>query len=157
MTLWRISNHTDLSGEGGMRASGRWHSRGRPIVYLTESSAGAMLETLVHLKGRRDKIPRTYTLLQLEVPDTVAIEMVPIPTTENWKEDLQWSRKQGDEWLASGRTAMLEIPSVVMIRTTNYVFNPRHADADSIQVKEIINASYDERLFVQHRDEFSVL
>jgi RES domain-containing protein len=145
MTLWRISNHTDLSGEGGMRASGRWHSRGRPIVYLTESSAGAMLETLVHLKGRRDKIPRTYTLLQLEVPDTVAIEMLPIPTTENWKEDLQWS------------TAMLEVPSVVMIRTTNYLFNPRHADADSIQVKEIINASYDERLFVQHRDEFSVL
>ena len=33
MRLWRISNHASLSGEGGLHASGRWHTRGRRVVY----------------------------------------------------------------------------------------------------------------------------
>ena len=42
MILWRISRHRDLSGEGGLRAAGRWHEAGRPVVYLAESPAAAM-------------------------------------------------------------------------------------------------------------------
>ena len=87
MNLWRISNHVTLSGEGGMRASARWHSRGRPIVYLAESPAGAMLETLVHLQGRRDRLPRTYTLLAIVAPDIVSIERI-ISTDTAWKKNL---------------------------------------------------------------------
>ena len=147
MNLWRISNHVSLSGEGGMRASARWHSRGRPIVYLAESPAGAMLEALVHLKGRRDKLPLTYTLLAILAPDTVSIERTMIPTAA-WKKDLEWSRQQGDEWLQSGRTAILEVPSVILPRSRNFLLNPLHADATSIHVEEVIRDLYDERLFL---------
>jgi RES domain-containing protein len=48
MILWRISRHRDLSGAGGMRAAGRWHEAGRPVVYLAESPAAALLEVCVH-------------------------------------------------------------------------------------------------------------
>ena len=41
MLLWRMSNHADLSGEGGRRVAGRWHERGRPVVYLSEREPAA--------------------------------------------------------------------------------------------------------------------
>jgi RES domain-containing protein len=48
-TLWRISNFVDLSGEGGLGASGRWHTEGRLVVYLADCPAGALLERIVHM------------------------------------------------------------------------------------------------------------
>ena len=131
-----------------MRASGRWHSRGRPIVYLAESPAGAMLETLVHLKGRRDKMPRTYTLLAIVVPEAVSIERMVIPANAEWKNDLSWSREQGDAWLENGRTALLAVPSVILPRSSNFLLNPLQADANLVHVEETINDVYDERLLL---------
>jgi len=47
MELWRISNYADLSGAGGLQAAGRWHTRGKRIVYLADHPASALLEMLV--------------------------------------------------------------------------------------------------------------
>ena len=55
MELWRISNYADLSGIGGLRAAGRWHSQGRRIVYLADHESSALLEMLVHMD--RDLMP----------------------------------------------------------------------------------------------------
>ena len=44
MRLWRISDFADLAGEGGLLVSGRWHSRGRRIVYLSDHPATALIE-----------------------------------------------------------------------------------------------------------------
>jgi RES domain-containing protein len=74
MEVWRISNYVDLSGSGGVRAGGRWHSRGKRIVYLADHPASAVLEMLVHID--RDLLPATYRLLRVIVPETVTAEMV---------------------------------------------------------------------------------
>lgn len=66
MNLWRISNYKDLKGLGGLKASGRWHNRGVPIVYLAETPALAMLEVLVHFDMTLDEIPKHYQLLEIE-------------------------------------------------------------------------------------------
>ena len=44
VVLWRISNHVSLTGDGALRVSGRWHTRGRRIVYCSKSPAAALLE-----------------------------------------------------------------------------------------------------------------
>jgi len=53
MRVWRICRkpyvYTALDGIGGMYTSGRWHSKGNPIVYTASSAALAALEVLVHL------------------------------------------------------------------------------------------------------------
>ena len=72
MELWRISNYADLSGGGGLRAGGRWHSLGRKIVYLADHPSSALLEMLVHMD--RDLIPATYQLLRVVVLAAIAIE-----------------------------------------------------------------------------------
>src|SRR5260370_41555641 len=74
MVLWRISNFADLKGIGGLRAPGRWHFAGQPVVYLAEHPAGALLETLVHQEiGGTADLPDTYRLLKVEVDDSVSI------------------------------------------------------------------------------------
>jgi RES domain-containing protein len=70
--LWRISNYADLSGTGGVLHPGRWHHRGRPIVYLAESPAAALLEVLVHVQvSHPGELPAHYQLMEIALPDGV--------------------------------------------------------------------------------------
>ena len=73
---WRISEHADLSGMGGEYRDGRWHNARpeTPIVYLSETTAAAILEVLVHLDGRLDEFPRTYQLLRISSSQRIAIK-----------------------------------------------------------------------------------
>ncbi|MFL6462844.1 MAG: RES domain-containing protein, partial [Bryobacteraceae bacterium] len=50
LVLWRISNHADLAGIGGLRCSARWHSQGHRVVYLAWSPSAALIEAMVHLE-----------------------------------------------------------------------------------------------------------
>jgi RES domain-containing protein len=148
MVLWRISNHVDLKGIGGLRASGRWHLAGRPVVYLAEHPAGALLETLVHqeIHSTAD-LPDTYRLLRVEVADdlTVAsLDEAALP--EDWRQDQAWTQACGTEWLESGSAALLRVPSVVMPFTHNYLYNPLHDNAAGLTIGMVIDVRYDPRI-----------
>ena len=144
--LWRISNHQSLTGEGGLRYAARWHNAGRRIVYLAESPAGAFVEVLVHLELEEEELPQSYTLLRVTVPTNVATERITVPDGEAWKVDHHLSRQLGDAWLASGKTALAQVPSAILPNTTNLLLNPRHPDAVSIQIAESTRAQFDPRL-----------
>src|SRR5712691_9167774 len=102
MILWRISNHATLNGRGGLYASGRWHTEGRPIVYLAESPAGALVEVLVHLELDPARLPKSYRLLKAEAPDHLTIKTITrTALPRSWTTDQIATRTVGDEWLAS--------------------------------------------------------
>src|ERR1700720_4883019 len=110
MELWRISNYAGLSGIGGMRASGRWHSQGRRIVYLADHPSSALLEMLVHMD--RDLIPPTYQLLRIILPSAIAIETVRLDELPlDWRTEPMASRELGDRWLDRATSALLQVPS----------------------------------------------
>jgi hypothetical protein len=71
MGVWRISNHATLDGAGGLRASARWHTKGRRILYCATSPAGALLEILVHHELRLADLPATYRLIRIQYPDNL--------------------------------------------------------------------------------------
>lgn len=142
MELWRISNYADLSGVGGMRASGRWHSQGRRIVYLADHPSSALLEMLVHMD--RDLIPSTYQLLRIVTPSDIASETVDgLPP--DWRTRTIATREIGDRWLDHGSSALLQVPSATG-QGYNFLLNPAHPDAARIAVAEIIHAPFDPRL-----------
>jgi RES domain-containing protein len=148
MFLWRISNYEGLDGRGGLLASARWHTQGRPIVYLAESPAGALVEVLVNLELDAARLPGSYTLLQADAPDDIPlrrIEMGSLP--EGWAGDLAISRSIGDEWLAGGGSALLEVPSAILHETWNVLLNPLHPDAGRIRVVWHQAYPYDRRFF----------
>jgi RES domain-containing protein len=124
VTLWRISNHADLRGIGGLRASGRWHTAGRPIVYLAEHPALCLLEVLAHDVEAGD-LPRGYQWLKVETRRPTSIESVrELPRF--WTSDLASTRMIGDRWLAQARTLLLRVPSVLAPESFNYLLNPAH-------------------------------
>jgi RES domain-containing protein len=145
MELWRISNYADLSGIGGLRAAGRWHSQGRRIVYLADHPSSALLEMLVHMD--RDLIPPTYQLLRIEIPPDVKVEaIVASDLSANWRTDTIASREIGDRWLDRSTTALLQVPSAISEQGQNFLLNPAHTDAAKVTVAEIFHAPFDDRL-----------
>ena len=145
MQLWRISNYADLTGIGGLHASGRWHSRGRRIVYLADHPASALLEMLVHLD--RDLIPNSYRLLRVMVPETIATSTVASEGLEiDWMDQPDTTRRIGDRWLDQAATALLRVPSVIVPNAINVLLNPAHPDAAAVTIAEVIEAPFDPRL-----------
>src|SRR5688572_595757 len=109
MELWRISNYTDLSAAGGLQAAGRWHTRGKRIVYLADHPASALLEMLVHVD--RDLIPATYRLLRVVASETIAVDSIDTDTlASDWRTQPASTRQLGDHWLDQSATALLQVP-----------------------------------------------
>lgn len=142
MRLWRSSDHADLSGRGGVRFDGRWHSRGRRIVYLSDHPASALLEILVHLEIDAEDLPSGYQLLAVDIPEHVAFakieahELVP-----DWRNDAALTRATGDRWLAENRTALLRVPSAIVPAAVNWLLNPAHPDSTQARIVEIARTS----------------
>jgi RES domain-containing protein len=147
--LWRISNHPDLQGMGGVRASARWHTKGREIVYCAETPTGALLEALVHLEVESvEALPKSYQLLRIALPGDVPIEEVPLASLPpDWKRRTLVTRSIGDAWLAAGRTAALRVPSAVSPHAFNVLLNPRLLRGTGIRVTARGRYPFDARLF----------
>lgn len=154
-TLWRISNHCNLDGLGGEKADGRWHTaaRGKRIVYLSETPAGALLESLANLKGNPELFPEKYQLLEVGVPDDVYAAMVfpsggsPASRAFFKTVPLSSSRKKGNGWLRANISALAGVPSFPSPYSLNVLLNPKHPDARRILLKACRRIKYDRRLF----------
>jgi len=145
--LWRSSNHTSLAGDGGMRASGRWHSRGHRIVYCSESPAAALLETLVHFEIDVRDLPARYRLLKLHAPDDLIVEhLTATDLPADWFGSTDLTRATGDRWLQAGRSPLLRVPSAVGPETFNVLLNPAHPHAARISVAQASEHAIDPRL-----------
>jgi RES domain-containing protein len=147
VTLWRISNHATLDGAGGLRASGRWHTRGARVAYCAPNPASALLEILVHAEIEIEDIPVAFRWLEIDAPDSTAVETVdPGLLGPSWRSQSAATRRLGDQWLAASRSALLRAPSAIVPETWNVLINPLHADAARMRVVRVHRQSIDRRL-----------
>lgn len=142
MRFWRISEFPDLAGVGGQVAPGRWHTKGRHIVYAAESSALAMLEVLVGLE--LGVAPPSFQLVQIDAPDDISVRTFPdrgdvgeVSTTRMW----------GDAFLRAADAPLARVPSAVAPYCWNYLLNPLHPDAPRVRVVRAERWPWDARLF----------
>jgi len=147
MPLWRVSNHANLDGIGGQLASGRWHTRGRPVVYCSLDPATALLETLVHMEIDAEDKPERFQVLKIEgreplMRDRVKIDGLP----PDWATEIGSTQAIGDAWLASSRTLLLEVPSVLVPEAWNVLVNPLHPEARRLKIAAIYQHPFDARL-----------
>ena len=144
MIAWRISNYADLQGLGGLRADGRWHHAGRPVVYLADHAASAMLEMLVHSELRR--LPASFQLLKVELPDDAMLDLDPAALSADWRARQEDTRRLGDAWLAQAPSALLRVPSALAVDGWNLLLNPLHPDSGRCRILQAIAAPLDARL-----------
>src|SRR2546428_9771967 len=129
--LWRVaraahaaSGPAAFNGIGGLSVDGRWHTRGRPIVYTARTESLAKLEALVHLKTAL--APR-LVLVDATIPDAlVATLHGAMPTAWDDVPDSGVARSVGDSWLRRGSSLAGEGPSVHSGSETNVLLNSPH-------------------------------
>lgn len=145
-----MSLHNGLEGQGGRLAPGRWHSKGRAVIYTATSPAGALLEVLVNLDIEPGEIPDDYRLLGIDLDDSLAVKRVgtrDLPV--HWKKRVAETRALGDDWLAHGTEAVLVVPSSVIQETDNVLIAPdRRADRAGMRLVHDEAYAFDMRLMV---------
>ena len=105
MILWRISNHTDLSGLDRVHRGGRWHQAGVWVVYLSESPALALLEVMANFDLAPDEFPATYQLLEVDCTSVGVLPVDHARMAEQWPDQRRLTQRIGSEWLAAGASA----------------------------------------------------
>jgi RES domain-containing protein len=135
-----------LDGDGSRKVGGRWNSPGRPVVYMAQSVALAVLENLVHMS--RLDYPTGYVVVQATIPDHVRI-LDHYRFLDAQSFGAMRERTAGDDWLRSGESAVLRVPSAVVPSDWNYLINPLHLDFAQIVVAAPVAWQFDERLFAR--------
>ncbi len=140
-----------FDGEGARRQAGRWNSEGTAIVYTASTLSLAALELLAHADV--EDMPAEYTAIAVDIPDSVRVETVEaraLPT--HWRRAAPYPREcqaRGDAWVASRRTAVLTVPSVVVPMERNYLLSPAHPDFRKLVIGKPLKFSFDERLLAR--------
>jgi len=148
MILWRVSNYQSLDGVGGLYVSGRWHTKGHPVIYCTLNPATALLETLVHIEIDSEDRPERFQVLRIEGPESLSIEKVQADSlSPNWAEDMNATQAIGDRWLSEKRSLLLQVPSVLVPETWNVLVNPLHVEVNLLKIIAMYEHPFDSRLF----------
>lgn len=153
---WRIGSDTpeytadDMSGTGARLQGGRWNRVGTPVVYSASSRALACLETVVHFNT--GALPLNRYLVEVDIPDDVwAAAQI---TSHHAAALIGWDAEPagrvsvdyGEAWVASGTSALLLVPSVIIPEESNILINPQHPDVKRIQCTKVRKFVYDHRL-----------
>ena len=136
-----------FSGKGGLLASGRWHERGRLVVYAARTSSLALLEWRVHTRAL--PLERTFVLIEATLPTEAVVALDPSQLPTDWRRTPPppSTRQIGEAFLEEGAALALEVPSVVNVLERNVVLNPLHAAAAEIEVERVEVLQPDPRLF----------
>lgn len=115
-----------LDPQGAKLYGGRWNSKGKAAVYASDSIALAALEILVHLH-RHDVLNR-FMLCEITVKDQAIMTLAQDSLPEDWRDDPPPNSTMaiGDEWLASGKSLALAVPSTIIPQQFNLIINPNH-------------------------------
>ena len=146
---WRIvrEDHgsTAFDGEGAWRFGGRWNSRGTRTVYTSATLSLAALETLVHLNP---PVAFKYVAIPIEFDEALVETFATSDLPTDWNEEPPppSTAEIGDRWVKESRSAVLELPSVIIPAEPNYLLNPAHSDFKRIRIGKPTPFSFDPRL-----------
>lgn len=145
MIAWRIAKRYRagsaaemMSGDGALRAGGRWNSKGIRAVYAASSLSLAALEVLVHVPNPR--VLSDYVMLRLQVPDDMIVDY-------KWSAvDTEGMKARGDRFLTRQEGVALRVASVVIPLEQTLVINPLHPEFGRVKWGKVQRFEFDRRL-----------
>lgn len=155
LTAWRVVKTkwaaSAFDGEGASLNGGRWNSVGMPVVYLADTPAVAVLEVLTGLDTAA--LVPAYTLFEVRFDESLAADIPPNRLPKNWFQVPPPAEcaAVGDDWLRTGSTPVLRVPSVVLLSGTtpqhmNYLLSPSHRLFDQVKIGPARPLQIDSRL-----------
>lgn len=148
--VWRLVKErhaeTAFDGDGARLHGGRWNSPGVRMVYTSGSLALAALETLVHLDTALP-LPRFIAFaVRLDPKDILTAELPPAYSFGGSLPSLKETRRIGDEWIASGASLGLRVPSAIVPQESNVLLNPAHLRFSTLVIAAPTAFALDPRL-----------
>jgi len=151
MIIYRLAIETyknDLSGTGSKLFGGRWNSVGLAVLYTTQNISLAVLEILV--RTDMQTIPISYHLIKIDIPNAIEPQLISSDKLKkDWKNDIGYTQWMGDEFIKSGNSLLLKVPSAIVDEENNYVINPKHSDFKKVKIIKINKFQFDKRLFLK--------
>jgi RES domain-containing protein len=140
LTTWRVCapQYADsaFSGEGARIYGGRWNSKGRAVVYASESIALAVLEQLVHVED--PAVLDAFVVVSATLDEGSIEALSPSSLPDDWRAypAPPSTKRIGDAWRSEARSLALRVPSVTVRGQHNYLINPAHPDFANIEASE---------------------
>lgn len=153
MFVYRIARTLyirDLSGTGAKHYGGRWNAKGTAILYTSEHRSLAILELLVN--ANMHSLPNELSMLQLKLPESnqpPEIKTADLP--QNWRRSPAPFKlaELGSDWITSGDSLAITVPSVIVPEERNILINPNHPDFNSLKIETVSSFDMDSRFFKQ--------
>lgn len=136
---------TAFDGQGSRIFGGRWNSPGVSVVYTGSTLSLCALENLVHLS---QPVGMKYVSIMVEFDEDVVEVVDHDDLPEEWTEEPPPPSTQmiGNKWVAEARSAVLQIPSVIIPSESNYLLNPNHEDFEKVRIHPPEPFAFDPRL-----------
>lgn len=145
--LCRGKYKSDISGKGAEIAGGRWNSKGKRIVYTSESRALCTAEIAVHMP--LGITPKDYFVQSIKLPrckiDEVQESMLP-KDWRNFPHEIT-TKSIGDRFINDNKFLVLRVPSAVIQDEYNYLINPYHKLFSKVEICKVDPFRFDQRLF----------
>jgi len=141
----------DLSGTGSYMYGGRWNSKGTYMLYASDNSSLAFLESLVHQD--ESELPPHLYIITLRVDDAAIIHNVPDNEyPKNWQKLENTSNKlSGDEWMYKKEFIGFRVRSAINPSEYNYLLNPLFPRFyDLVSIAALAPLDIDKRL-IRHK------
>lgn len=155
MLLYRIvqdlSRSHDLSGTGAWRFGGRWNSKGTFMLYTSENSSLALLESIVHFDPAN--MPPELYLMEIELDRAAHIYTLPdIDYPKGWNHsELMASKNIGDRLMQESKHIAIRVCSTINPENHNLLLNPLYPGYEKLVKVVKVNAiEVDERFRNQH-------
>ena len=150
ITSWRLVTRrfkdTAFDGEGARISGGRWNSVGNPVVYTAATTSLGLLELLAHSSTTR--LLPFYLAIPVVFDERLVDRFDRAQIPKGWRSHPlpRGTQKIGDGWIAPGHSCILEVPSVIVPRESNFILNPKHPNFASVGIGEPIDLDVDARL-----------
>jgi RES domain-containing protein len=149
LTCYRIGDpdgqYPIFDTEGARLFPGRWNTPASPVLYTSEHYSTALLEKLVHLNG---VLPPNQHYVRITIPKGTSFETFQAEQHPGWDGRSESVCKSvGEEWYASGRSAILMVPSIPARVDRNFLINLQHPEARAMTRDLPVPVWWDERLF----------
>jgi len=121
-----------LDSEGARRFGGRWNSKGRAVLYASDTISLAALEILAHL--HITAALNAYVCVAIDLPDDGILLLQDSDLLDDWRSDpvVPSTMYIGDEWIKGESSLALSVPSTLIPQQRNYLINPAHPDFKSL-------------------------
>ena len=146
MIVYRIAKEEYCTALKASGYAARWNHKGSFVIYAAESRSLACLENLVHRSGEGNNA--LYKVMLIRVLDNLKIHSIEeVNLKPGWQkmENYKYCQDIGADWLSSGSTAILKVPSVLIKNEFNFVLNVNHPDFKKIKLTGTEDFIFDAR------------